>query len=450
MTAVLETRSAQAVVGAIRLARPWLATAVIAMMVASDYKLRRRQVDLTISGAADIFIFAEIAVYGAIAAWLLWTFYGSRSVRRLDPPLAAMWVFTGIVAVSVSYSVYPQLAMVRASQLIVIAMLTHVAATVATRRHMSQLIHAFVGLTTLSVVLGVVLPQPREELVLDRFNWLYLHPTVTSIYLGMAVVLLVGYLGRRHLPDRMWPVPAYVVLLAINGAGLLATQTRAAIAATVLACVVMVLMRNSRQHRMELVIAGLVTLPALAALFYRPVLDFLGRGETAQQIASLNGRTRLWAAAWELVQEQPLFGHGLGASRGLLFETTGRRWSLGPVQQLGGGHNALINTLLDVGIVGAVALVAVIVLLGVRAAVLRRNTATRPEAAVILAALTFLLIDGIATEHLAVPANVANIWLFMLVAWTAIVHRTSTSDEHALSTVDAEPVSTPGSGARPR
>ena len=65
-----------------------------------------------------------------------------------------------------------------------------------------------------------MLPQPREELVLDRFNWLYLHPTVTSIYLGLAVVLLVGYLGRRHLPDRVWPVPAYIVLLAAHARGL--------------------------------------------------------------------------------------------------------------------------------------------------------------------------------------------------------------------------------------
>src|SRR4051794_41895817 len=61
-------------------ARNWLPLCALAMFVGSDYKFRRRDPTAGTSGSLDKVVLLELALYGAVAAYLL--------VRRASPPRA--------------------------------------------------------------------------------------------------------------------------------------------------------------------------------------------------------------------------------------------------------------------------------------------------------------------------------------------------------------------------
>ncbi len=112
------------------------------------------------------------------------------------------------------------------------------------------------------------------------------------------------------------------------------------------------------------------------------------------------------------VGEQPLYGWGMGASRGLFLETIG----------LGGGHNAIVNALVDTGVLGAglwLAMVLTVVVLAAR--VPAAVAGARWDRAVILGVIAFLLTDSIFTEGPAVAGNSASTWLLILVAWVDVL-----------------------------
>ena len=67
-------------------------------------------------------------------------------------------------------------------------------------------------------------------------------------------------------------------------------------------------------------------------------------GSGLDEIATLSSRTDLWSVALDAFGQNPIFGYGITSSRGLFYDETG----------LGGGHNAVINTLVELGIVGIV------------------------------------------------------------------------------------------------
>jgi hypothetical protein len=71
------------------------------------------------------------------------------------------------------------------------------------------------------------------------------------------------------------------------------------------------------------------------------------RGQTPEEFESLTGRTELWTELVPLYWARPMMGYGYQASRQLVLET--RPWA-------GHAHNGLIETMLDVGIVGTLLL----------------------------------------------------------------------------------------------
>ena len=59
---------------------------VLALVVATEYKLRKRGNDQTVSGSVDAFILLELAVYGAIGLYVLVKL--RPMLRPLRPPVA--------------------------------------------------------------------------------------------------------------------------------------------------------------------------------------------------------------------------------------------------------------------------------------------------------------------------------------------------------------------------
>ena len=115
------------------------------------------------------------------------------------------------------------------------------------------------------------------------------------------------------------------------------------------------------------------------------------------------------------VERQPLFGYGVGASRGIFEAQIG----------LGGAHNAALNVLVDLGLVGGFCWLALIgaVIVGTMRLPRTSTDAMLLDRSMLIAIIAFLMVIGIFFEGPGAVANVASTWLFVCVAWLTIAQR---------------------------
>jgi len=400
----------------------WPVVLPLVMMLASDYKLRSREAGASLSGSADLTVLFEIAVYGGVALFLYRRFGLRPPTRRTTGLMFMAWAWTSYLALSALWSPYPAIAVVRAAQALVTMAVCQVLATRATPGDLQRLAHAFIVVVVLSIGIGIVHPFPRTHLTQDRFNWLYVHPVACGIYLGAAVLLTAAFLIRRQIADRRWaepgsarpwPLPIYVVCLMIVTGGLVATGTRGAALGCVVGLAVLLATAKGPRGRVDLLVIGTAVGTVAVLGFAEEIMAFATRGESAESLATLNSRTDLWSLALAAVAEQPLFGYGLGATRGLFLRDLG----------LGGGHNAFVNALVDGGAVGVAIFVVLLLTLSVVLLKMIRHLDLRADSGLLLGLVAFFAVDGITTEHLAAPANAAGIWLLIMVAWAETLRR---------------------------
>jgi len=380
------------------------------MIIASDYKLRRRPPRSSLSGQADLQILVEIGVYAAVAGFLVLAFGPPPSMRRMSPLLLVAWGWATFMALSVAWAVYPTSAAVRGVQLLIIAGLAHAITMHARREDLHLLAHAYVAVATLSVVLGVVIPGGRR-----RFDWFQVHPVVVGTYLGLAVTILVAYLirGRASRPSPSWPTWIYVAALTICSCALVATRTRGAIGAALVGIMAALLLTARRPRRIDITVVAVV-LVTLALVAYGPTIArFLSRGADIERLETFSGRTPLWAAAIDFFSDQPLLGYGLTAAKGLFFDVVG----------LGGGHNAFINVLVDGGLVGASLWTGLIVLILVTIRRLWRFPSVWADLPMLAAVMAFFMVNGVTYEGLGAAANLSNIWCYVIVGWLGVLLR---------------------------
>ena len=398
----------------------WFGACVLSLLIASDYRFRTRDVTMALSGRPDIAVVVEVGVYASVAlvACIAAALPGKPHVApRL---LYAMWAAAGTLAASALYSPFGTFAVVRGAQLVVVVALAHLAASRATLPQFALLVRLFTVLVGVSVVVGLLFPIERAGAAGGRFSWLYVHPVVAGLYLALAILFLVGHLtdGTDRQQGLSWPRPIQWTLLIVCSGGLLATQTRGSIGAAVVGCLVLYWSRSTPSQRIDLLFGGAVALALISLVGGDYILDFLQRGESLERIATLNARTDLWAQMLGIWAQRPLFGNGLGASRGLLLDETG----------LGGGHNVGVNLLVDAGAVGLVLWIVLFFALIRYLLLLRRIERTRVTASTLLGAVVLLLVNGLTTEELVVPATIGSTWMFIIVAWTLVLARDAATD----------------------
>jgi O-antigen ligase len=421
------------------LSRWWLTACVLTLLVASDYQLRNRPPEDALAASIDLTILLEVGLYGLVAAYLVFAHGAPLRLRSVHPAIyfAALWI--GLMVLSLFYTPYPQYAVVRVGQMIVVFALTAIAAGKGTRADFHRLAHGFMVLIALSIAYGVVIPSvPVNARQVGRFTWFAIHPTVSGILAGMATLIALAYVtaSRRDRPGPAWSLAVYLGLLGVNGAALLAAQTRGAIGGTVAGAVVLlVASRRDARSRVEMILGGLILVATIALVAQDQVTAYFVRGEDAQEIATLSSRTDLWEVALDAFGQNPIFGYGVTSSRGIFYDETG----------LGGGHNAFINTLVELGLIG-------FVVWGTLIFIVVRGTLKLPrdgpqelilDRALVLAMITFNLVDGMFYEGIGAVTNVASLWLLMGLAWMRVAQRacdrpalTSTDDAW---TVDARP-----------
>jgi O-antigen ligase len=320
-----------------------------------------------------------------------------------------------VLVFTVFYAIYPALAAARGVQLLMTCGLAHAIAVRADRSQLHWLAHAYVVLVTASVAFGLAVPYPRTELQANRFTWLYVHPVMAATYLGLSVVLLIGILlrNRHRAPAPRWPTWIYLLLLAVNLGALLATRTRGAMAGCLVGCFVVAIVGARRTNRLDIAVMSVVVAVLAGILAVDEILSFLARGESSESLRTLSARTVLWEEAFDRFWERPLFGYGLTASRGIFFETVG----------LGGGHNALINVMVDAGAFGVVVFLSLIGVLIRSARSVRHRFGVGDDVPIVLGALAFLLVNSFTVEFMATPGTAANIWFLLLVGWVVVLIR---------------------------
>lgn len=175
--------------------------------------------------------------------------------------------------------------------------------------------------------------------------------------------------------------------LVISGAVLIATHTRTAVLGTVVGLIVAtasLLLGNVRARRVALV-SGAAT--AVAAMFFASALTTWAlRGQRADQVGELTGRTKVWSGVFEtpraLVEE--VFGSGLSnqSFNGLSIDSS---W---------------VSMFVDQGLVGVFLLTTVMLLLFIMAATRERG----PERAAALFLLTYCVVASFTETGLGAAA----------------------------------------------
>ena len=393
----------------------WVPACALALMVASDYKVRLRSANDTLAGGADIYVMLEIAVYGIVAGYLLLTQPARPRISRTSV-LAYMTIgYVVVLVIASTYSPYRSLAVVRAMEMVILLSLVLRIQARAQHKDMHLLAHCFLVLVAGSTLFGVLLPsEPVSPQQVGRFTWLQVHPITAGVYLGLATLIALNYLAPGGRSVSRWPRKVYLVLLMTVGGGLIGTHTRSAVLGFLAGALVMLFARADGRSRVALG-AGVATVGALLVVGAGPTITaYFARGEDAAELTTLNSRTGLWAQALEAIEAQPLFGYGLSASRGLFLQETG----------LGGGHNALINVGVDVGAVGLALWLGIVLCSYVRLLALSRDRgSTSTDRSLLLGVLTFLVVNGFFFEGMGATSNVAAYWLFLIVAWTLVLHR---------------------------
>ena len=257
-----------------------------------------------------------------------------------------------------------------------------------------------------------------------RFAWFQVHPIAAGTLAAIAALglLSAAFWTSPHRRSRILGVPlaCYAIPLVLI---LVMTNSRGPLLAFVVGAGTLAFLRVRWPVRLTLMLvpAALVLLlvaagPDVGAWLFSfdrqdtAVTRLFFQGQTADGLLGLNGRLDLWTELRPAMTEQAFLGYGYQASRVVLLDVAS--WA-------GYAHNALLQTLLDLGISGTFALVAVVAVAG--------SSAIRPGLAPWLrgtstALMVFLVLNSIATESFAGAPGFETLLLFVCALSAASGH----------------------------
>jgi hypothetical protein len=181
----------------------------------------------------------------------------------------------------------------------------------------------------------------RSDLVLLRAHITCLRIVLISVFVGAVLAPGAAFSYEGRLSGALWPIPptqvahyAAVLLgctavlwfggalrgrtalwtLLAAGAVLVGTHTRTALIAMAIGLAVAGASMFMGHARVRRVSALLGVLAVTTATFFAPlILNWLWRGQTAQEAAQLTGRTKVWSEIFALQRPrlEELFGSGL-------------------------------------------------------------------------------------------------------------------------------------------
>ncbi len=226
-----------------------------------------------------------------------------------------------------------------------------------------------------------------------RLAGCWLHPGVAAISLWSVGVLGIGMAMNLESRPRVRVTWAVAAVVATSGA-LIAGGKAGALGAAV-GLFVLITAAPSVSSRLRVV--SLLSVAALAGGWWAWGAEFglvrhliLTRNTTG--LATLYGRFDLWAGAMQSWASDPLsalLGKGFTSTRMSGIPTLSRTWSSDHA------HNSFIQTLIETGIVGLLAIILVMISTLRRAILFRRENREGAVARALLASMTVLLVGAL-------------------------------------------------------
>jgi exopolysaccharide production protein ExoQ len=396
--------------------RPWVPFLVLVLIVACEYDVRARSDQASLEGSADIGVLIEVVAFGIVAAVVVALLSDPPRFRERDPLLVVMGAFTCAMVLAATYSPYLLVALVRAAQLVITAGFVLVIRRRAEIEQFRRLCHWFIVVLLVSIAAGIAVPlAPRTD---GRFSWFYFHPNGASVFAGLGVVITVALLLRaRTTGDHpRWRTEAYILALVPLIGALVAAKSRGVLFGTVVGCVAVAVTASRRKSRLDLVVAGTAAVAVTVLLFGADIGTYLRRGDSDEQIRTLNSRTELWEQGFDLWEQRRALGYGFMSARGLFLETFG----------LGDAHNAFLEVLVNSGLLGTPVWLLLLFLVGrdtARVGRGARGSPRHPDAPILIGVFWFLVASSFTDGGLGQSATVQSIWLLMLVAWLGVIAR---------------------------
>jgi len=373
-------------------------------------KFRQRASAAALSGSVDSQIVFEVAIYGLIAVIALMATLRLRPrIQRPSLMEALLYSFAAFALASTVWSAVPTITLVRSVQLCILVWFTVVALRwLGTEGVRQALTMSLVFYVLVFSLIAATIPGTATVWSERRFGWFAMHPILCGTLAGLGIVLLVaeGLFVPRQRWTRLGRFPILLLLLPL-AVVLVAAWSRGPLFATLGACAALILRRGLRPWivwvplGVSLAVAGslllmgagnvIVQLAERSAGSDSPVVRFLTRDESFNYLSTLGGRTVLWGIISELFFQRPLTGWGYNASRGLLPGAMG--WA-------SYAHNALAQTLLDLGLIGTV-LLWFAVLRSFFADILEPRWTGTPEGsarAFVFGCLTMLILISVVSE----------------------------------------------------
>jgi hypothetical protein len=167
--------------------------------------------------------------------------------------------------------------------------------------------------------------------------------TYGAILATIAVCRLLPTAGRKF--DRAW----YMMLFALGSVTMVFAQTRSAIGGFVVGVILAFVFAKRARLGVALGVASAIVLGFTSA---RDVVwDFLQRGQSTEQMASLSGRLQWWGVAWEAFKQRPFTGYGAFTSGLSIFPKLG-------IKEVTPLHSDYVEALVGIGIWGPLLVLA--------------------------------------------------------------------------------------------
>lgn len=185
-------------------------------------------------------------------------------------------------------------------------------------------------------------------------------PNSLGPIMGIGVVVGIYFIVTAETLNRKLLFATGTLLVLIT---LYLTNSKAAMIGAALGCLVSISLSNT----VLILMASLLALTALGVFLYPSfytsalgiITDLISRTGSIDEITSFTGRDEIWRFVYGKWLEQPWFGYGLGSARVVIFEGWADQWG----NRATSAHNFLLESLLSVGLLGTLLLLAFICLL---------------------------------------------------------------------------------------
>jgi exopolysaccharide production protein ExoQ len=424
--------------GAFAFSRPRAALSIsLPLLLLAGTKFRLRLAEDTLDGVLDAQILFELLLFAFIGVAVLAVFLTTRTWRRISTPEALIAVYTTIALISTLWSAEPALTLVRAVQLAIVGALAIVSVRFLTPGGaLWTTVRALAVYVLVCALIAVIAPSTTMPLLPEedsfRFRWFAVHPLDAATLAGAAALGVLGVIAyaRTHGVPTNAAVGMRALFLALLVVLVLASS-RGPIVALAAGIGLLWLIKIRPAFRAPAVLfasAGmLVCLVYMTEL--RSFIDGFAshdsiatrmffREQTVDEVFALNGRLELWQGLGPIVADHLVMGTGYQASRAVLLDVAA--WAAY-------AHNALLQTVLDLGAVGLLSMLGLI-LLGFYAG-FRRSNAPWVRATVPALAL-FLTLNSMSNESFSAAPDVELLLVFLCALCGAAVGHGQPRAEH--------------------